>query len=50
MTVSERVATGPSLAAGSFRGLAHPTEGTARIVERCRAFSVSFGAADLAPA
>jgi hypothetical protein len=32
--VDERVATGPALAQGSFRSLAHSTEGTARIVER----------------
>jgi hypothetical protein len=32
--VNERVAAGPALSAGAFRGLAHPTEGRARIVEQ----------------
>jgi len=33
VTVNETVAAGPASLAGSFVGLAHPTEGTARIVE-----------------
>jgi len=32
--VDETVATGPAELSGSFRGLAHPTNGTARIVAR----------------
>lgn len=31
--VNEAIATGPALAEGTFTGLAHPTEGVARIVE-----------------
>lgn len=32
-TVNEQVATGPAALEGTFFGLAHPTEGTARVVE-----------------
>ena len=34
VTVNETVAAGPASLEGSFVGLAHPTEGTARIVEQ----------------
>lgn len=36
VTVNERVTTGPALVEGTFFDLAHPAEGTARVVESSR--------------